>query len=183
VRILGDDGNPVPAGQLGAVVVNGPSRFLGFLANDALTRESITEWGGYKTGDLGYIDEDGHFVYGGRSKDIIRRGGVTLVPAEIEAAILKHPAIHEVAVVPIPDDRLGERACAAVVLEPGAEAPAMSELQDFLAAHGLSKYSWPESVEVFDDFPRTPSLKVIKRDLAKAIIDRAAEGQEVAAAR
>jgi acyl-coenzyme A synthetase/AMP-(fatty) acid ligase len=183
VRILDDEGNPLPAGQLGAVVVNGPSRFLGFLANDALTRESVTEWGGYKTGDLGYIDEDGHFVYGGRSKDIIRRGGVTLVPAEIEAAILKHPAIHEVAVVPIPDDRLGERACAAVVLEPGAEAPAMSELQDFLAAHGLSKYSWPESVEVFDDFPRTPSLKVIKRDLVTAILERTAEGQEVAAAR
>ena len=63
--------------------------------------------GGYKTGDLGYLDDDGHFIYGGRSKDIIRRGGVTLVPAEIEAAILKHPAINEVAVVPLPDDRLG----------------------------------------------------------------------------
>jgi acyl-coenzyme A synthetase/AMP-(fatty) acid ligase len=183
VRIIDDEGNVLPAGHLGAVVVNGPSRFLGFLANDALTRESVTEWGGYKTGDLGYIDEDGHFVYGGRSKDIIRRGGVTLVPAEIEAAILKHPAIHEVAVVPIPDDRLGERACAAVVLEPGSEAPALSDLQDFLAAHGLSKYSWPESLEVFDDFPRTPSLKVIKRDLAKAILERAAAGREVAAAR
>jgi non-ribosomal peptide synthetase component E (peptide arylation enzyme) len=59
----------------------------------------------------------------------------------------------------------------------------MSELQDFLAAHGLSKYSWPESVEVFDDFPRTPSLKVIKRDLVTAILERTAEGQEVAAAR
>jgi non-ribosomal peptide synthetase component E (peptide arylation enzyme) len=98
---------------------------------------------------------------------------VTLVPAEIEAAILKHPAIHEVAVVPLPDDRLGERACAAVVVEPGTDAPGLPELQDFLASQGISKYSWPESVEVFEDFPRTPSLKVVKRDIVKAIVDRA----------
>jgi cyclohexanecarboxylate-CoA ligase len=174
VRILDPLGAPLGAGEVGAVVVNGPSRFLGFLANDALTRESLTEWGGYRTGDLGYIDADGHLIYGGRSKDIIRRGGVTLVPAEIEAALLRHPAIHEVAVVPLPDERLGERACAAVVLEPGAEAPDLPEVQEFLADQGISKYSWPESVEVFEDFPRTPSLKVVKRDVVKAILDRAA---------
>jgi cyclohexanecarboxylate-CoA ligase len=174
VRILDPLGNPLGPGAVGAVVVNGPSRFLGFLANESLTRESLTEWGGYKTGDLGYLDQDGHLVYGGRSKDIIRRGGVTLVPAEIEAAILRHPAIHEVAVVPLPDDRLGERACAAVVVDPGTEPPTLAELQDFLASAGLSKYSWPEVLEVFDDFPRTPSLKVVKRDVVRAILERTA---------
>jgi acyl-coenzyme A synthetase/AMP-(fatty) acid ligase len=173
VRIVDPVGETLPAGEVGAVVVNGPSRFLGFLANDALTRESLTDWGGYRTGDLGHIDEDGHLVYGGRSKDIIRRGGVTLVPAEIEAALQRHPAVREVTVVPLPDDRLGERACAAVVLEPGAETLGLAEVQDFLATQGISKYSWPESVEVFDDFPRTPSLKVIKRDVVKAILERA----------
>jgi non-ribosomal peptide synthetase component E (peptide arylation enzyme) len=172
VEIRDPLGNPAAPGDLGAVLVNGPSRFLGFLANDTLTRESLTENGAYLTGDLGYLDEDGHFIYGGRSKDIIRRGGVTLVPAEIEAAILKHPAIHEVAVVPLPDDRLGERACAAIVVEPGSEAPAVPELQDFLASQGLAKYSWPESVEVFQEFPRTPSLKVVKRDVVKEILER-----------
>ena len=100
------------------MIVNGPSRFLGFLGNDELTRESLTDWGGYRTGDLGYLDEDGQFVYVGRSKDIIRRGGVTIVPAEVEPVILRHPAVHEVAIVPLPDDRLGERACAAIILEP-----------------------------------------------------------------
>jgi cyclohexanecarboxylate-CoA ligase len=174
VHILDPVGNPLGAGKVGAVVVNGPSRFLGFLANESLTRESLTAWGGYKTGDLGYLDDDGHLVYGGRSKDIIRRGGVTLVPAEIEGAILRHPAIHEVAVVPLPDDRLGERACAAVVVESGIEPPTLAELQDFLASAGLSKYSWPETLEVFDDFPRTPSLKVVKRDVVKAILERVA---------
>ena len=102
-----------PPARSARSIVNGPSRFLGFLGNDELTRESLTGWGGYRTGDLGYLDEDGHFVYVGRSKDIIRRGGVTIVPAEVEPVILRHPAVHEVAIVPLPDDRLGERACAA----------------------------------------------------------------------
>jgi cyclohexanecarboxylate-CoA ligase len=166
------DGQPLPAGQTGAIVVNGPSRFLGFLANEKLTRESLTPWGGYRTGDIGYLDADGHLVYRGRSKDIIRRGGITLVSAEIEAAVLRHPAVHEVAVVPLPDDRLGERACAAVILEPGHTAPTLPELQGVLAAEGLAKYSWPEAIEVFDEFPRTPSLKVVKHDVVRAIAAR-----------
>src|SRR5437588_535324 len=104
-----------------------------------------------------------HLVYGGRSKDLIRRGGVTLVPVEIEAVLLRHPSIHEVAIVPLPDERLGERACAAVILEHGHDAPGLDDLQEYLESNGIAKYSWPESVEVFEDFPRTPPLKVLKR--------------------
>ena len=137
-----------------------------------LTRESLTDWGGYRTGDLGTLDEDGQFIYVGRSKDIIRRGGVTIVPAEVEPVILRHPAVHEVAIVPLPDDRLGERACAAIIPKPGHAAPTLAELQEFLDAEGVAKYTWPESVEVFDDFPRTPSLKVVKRDVATTILSR-----------
>src|SRR3954452_4596933 len=174
IRILGFDDAPMPAGEVGDVVVNGPSRFLGFLHNDELTRQSLTDWGGYRTGDLGLLDEDGHLVYAGRSKDIIRRGGVTIVPAELEPVLLRHPAIHEAAVVPLPDDRLGERACAALILHPGAPAPTLAELQAFLDAEGVAKYAWPETVEVFDDFPRTASLKVVKRDVVRAITDRPA---------
>ena len=134
--------------------------------------ESLTGWGGYRTGDLGYLDEDGQFVYVGRSKDIIRRGGVTIVPAEVEPVILRHPAVHEVAIVPLPDDRLGERSCAAIILEPGHSAPALEELQKFLDGEGVAKYAWPESVEVFEDFSRTASLKVVKRDVTNAILGR-----------
>ena len=123
IRIVGEDEQPLPAGEVGAVIVNGPSRFLGFFNNDDLTRESLTDWGGYRTGDLGSLDEDGHFVYVGRSKDIIRRGGVTIVPAEVEPVILRHPAVHEVAIVPLPDDRLGERACAAIIAHAGPDRP------------------------------------------------------------
>ena len=172
IRILGEGERPLPPGKVGSVVVNGPSRFLGFFNNDELTAESLTEWGGYRTGDLGLLDEDGHFVYIGRSKDIIRRGGVTIVPAEVEPVISRHPAVHEVAIVPLPDDRLGERACAAIILRPGMPAPTLTDLQAFLEGEGVAKYTWPESVEVFETFPRTPSLKVVKRDVVTAILDR-----------
>src|SRR4051794_13216873 len=172
IRILGPGDRPLAPGEVGDVVVNGPSRFLGFLDNDDLTRASLTAWGGYRTGDLGYLDEDGHLVYAGRSKDIIRRGGVTILPSELEPVLLRHPAIQEVAIVPLPDERLGERACAAVILEPGAPAPAVADLQEFLESEGVAKYTWPESVEVFEEFPRTPSLKVVKRDVVTAILDR-----------
>jgi cyclohexanecarboxylate-CoA ligase len=172
IRIVDGSEQPLPAGELGSVIVNGPSRFLGFLNNDELTRESLTDWGGYRTGDLGSLDADGQFIYVGRSKDIIRRGGVTIVPAEVEPVILRHPAVHEVAIVPLPDDRLGERACAAIVPRAGRTAPTLPELQQFLDAEGVAKYMWPESVEAFEDFPRTPSLKVVKRDVVKLIQDR-----------
>ncbi len=172
IRIVGGDGQSLPPDEVGSVIVNGPSRFLGFLNNDDLTRESLTDWGGYRTGDLGSLDEDGQFIYVGRSKDIIRRGGVTIVPAEVEPVILRHPAVQEVAIVPLPDDRLGERACAAIIARPGQPAPTLADLQEFLEAERVAKYTWPESVQTFEEFPRTPSLKVVKRDVVKLILER-----------
>ena len=139
-----------------------------------LFRSSLADWGGYVTGDLGYLDEDGHLVYVGRDKDIIRRGGVTIVPAEIETVLIRHPAIREAVVVPLPDDRLGERACAAVIAAEGASVPALPEMQAFLAEQGLAKYMWPESIALFDDFPRTSSLKAVKRDIVNLILERSA---------
>jgi non-ribosomal peptide synthetase component E (peptide arylation enzyme) len=172
IRIVGEQGEALPAGQVGNVIVNGPSRFLGFLNNDELTRASLTAWGGYATGDLGMLDADGHFIYVGRSKDIIRRGGVTIVPAEVEPVILRHPAVREVAIVPLPDERLGERACAAIIPHEGFTVPTLPELQEFLEAEGVAKYTWPESVEAFEQFPRTPSLKVVKREVVELILAR-----------
>jgi acyl-CoA synthetase len=172
IRIVDDNEQPVPQNTVGSVIVNGPSRFLGFLGNDELTQESLTAWGGYRTGDLGYLDEDGQFIYVGRSKDIIRRGGVTIVPSEVEPVILRHPDVREVAIVPIPDERLGERACAAIIPAEGKPAPTLEDLQQFLNQEGVAKYTWPESVEVFDEFPRTPSLKVVKRDVVTQILER-----------
>jgi non-ribosomal peptide synthetase component E (peptide arylation enzyme) len=174
IRIVDDGGRPVPVGTVGNVVVNGPSRFLAFLNNPELTRTSLDDSGGYRTGDLGTLDEEGHFTFVGRSKDIIRRGGVTILPAELEPVILRHPAVHEVAVVALPDERMGERACAAIIPKDGATAPTLEALQVFLDQAGVAKYTWPESVEPFETFPRTPSLKVVKRDVVELIIERRA---------
>jgi acyl-coenzyme A synthetase/AMP-(fatty) acid ligase len=172
IRIVDRDGEPLGAGQEGQVEINGPSRFLGFLGNEELTRELIAPWGGYRTGDLGYLDEDGHLVYLGRSKDTIERGGVQIVPADVEPTVLDHPGIREVALVPLPDDRLGERVCAAIILSEGQTAPTVEQLGEFLAGRDVAKYCWPESIEVFDEFPRTSSLKPVKGEIVKQVLAR-----------
>jgi non-ribosomal peptide synthetase component E (peptide arylation enzyme) len=97
---------------------------------------------------------------------------VTIVPAEVESVIMRHPDVREVAIVPLPDERLGERACAAIIPVEGRPAPTLDELQQFLDQAGVAKYTWPESVEVFAEFPRTPSLKVVKRDVVTQILER-----------
>jgi acyl-coenzyme A synthetase/AMP-(fatty) acid ligase len=98
--------------------------------------------------------------------------GSVIVPAEVEPVILRHPHVREVAIVPLPDERLGERACAAIIAVEGKVAPTLEELQQFLDEQGVAKYTWPESVEAFEDFPRTPSLKVVKRDVVTRILER-----------
>jgi acyl-coenzyme A synthetase/AMP-(fatty) acid ligase len=172
VRVLDGEDHSVPSDTPANVVINGPSRFLGYLGNDELTRTSLTDWGGFRTGDIGTLDADGYFTFVGRDKDIIRRGGLTIVPTEVELVLLRHPAIREVALVGVDDERLGERACAAVILQPGADAPTLEELQSFLAESGVAKYSWPEYLELFDDFPRTPSLKAVKRGIRAEVAGR-----------
>jgi acyl-coenzyme A synthetase/AMP-(fatty) acid ligase len=172
VRIVDSAGDPLPQGEQGMVEINGPSRMIGFLGNEELTRDLIAPWGGYKTGDNGYLDEDGHLVYLGRSKDTIERAGVQIVPADVEPTVLEHPAIREVALVPLPHDRLGETVCAAIILVDGAAAPSLEEMQEFLAAKDVAKYTWPESIEVFDAFPRTSSLKPVKREIVERILAR-----------
>ena len=91
------------------------------------------------------------------------------MPAEIEPVLLRHPAVHEAAVVPLPDERLGERACAALIAQGRASARRRSpSCRSSSTREGVAKYTWPESIEVFDDFPRTPSLKVVKRGSSSA---------------
>lgn len=153
VRIVDSDGEALGPGEQGQVEVNGPSRFIGFLGNEELTQQLLAPWGGYKTGDLGYLDEDGHLVYLGRSKDTIERAGVQIVPSDVEPTVLEHPAIREVALVPLPHERLGETVCAAMILVEGASAPSLEDLQEFLTAKDVAKYTWPESIEVFAEFP------------------------------
>jgi len=104
-----------------------------------------------------------------RSKDIIRRGGVTITPADIEAALRQHPRIADVAVIGLPDPRLGERACACVITRDGKDM-SLSEITGFLERVAFARYLWPEAVAMCEDFPRTPSLKVQKNELRRHVL-------------
>jgi non-ribosomal peptide synthetase component E (peptide arylation enzyme) len=168
VRILDDNGNPVPAGVPGHVLVRGPSRCLGYYNAHELTRDALTPDGFFRTGDLGSLDPDGYFTFGTRARDVIRRGGVTIVPVELEDQISRHPMVQHAAIVALPDERLGERACACIVPR-GAQVPDLDTLNAFLGAQGVPAYLLPEYVVVFDDFPRTPSLKVKKAELVQLV--------------
>lgn len=171
VRILDDNGDASPAGVPGHVLVRGPSRCLGYYNAPELTREALTADGFFRTGDLGSLDADGYFTFGTRARDVIRRGGVTIVPAELEDQISRHPQVQHAAIVALPDERLGERACACIVPR-GAQVIDLETLNAFLGEQGVPAYLLPEFVVAFDEFPRTPSLKVKKADLVQLVQHR-----------
>jgi acyl-CoA synthetase (AMP-forming)/AMP-acid ligase II len=169
VRICDDDGNELPAGVKGNVLVRGPNRFLGYFKDSELTRKSLTGDGFFRTGDIGFVDAEGYMSFVSRSKDIIRRGGVTVVPSEVEAALRPHPRLSDVTVIAVPDDRLGERTCACVITRDGRGIE-LEELTHFLEQHSHARYMWPEYVYVCRSFPRTPSLKVKKNELRDEVL-------------
>lgn len=170
-RIVDEDDRELPPGQTGRIQVTGPSRCFGYHNAPGLTQEAITADGYFRTGDLGQLDGEGYLTFIGREKEIIRRGSVTIVPVEVEAALLEHPRIAKIAVVALPDPRMGERACACVVTSDGREFE-MEEMTAFLAERSVPRYMWPERIERFDALPLTPSLKVKKPMLVTAIIER-----------
>ena len=121
----------------------------------------MTADGWYRTGDLARIDADGYLRITGRVKDVINRGGEKVPVAEIEQLLYRHPAVREVAIVAMPDERLGERACAFVVLEPGGGLD-LTAMREYLDAERVAKTYWPERLESVDSLPHTPSGKVQK---------------------
>ena len=169
VRVVDDTDQPLPCGSTGHIQVRGPSRCLGYLGAPELNAAGFTADGFYRTGDLGWIDAAGCVGFATRAKDIIRRGGVTIVPGDLEAVLLQHPRIEHVAVVGLPDARLGERACACVVTRDRLPLD-IDELTRFLDARGVARYTWPESTALFESFPRSASLKVQKPALVEQLL-------------
>jgi len=169
--VCDDEDRPLPPGSTGNVLVRGPNRFLGYYRNDSLNETSLTPEGFFRTGDIGVLDSEGYFTFVSRSKDIIRRGGVTITPSEVETALRPHPRVADVSVIALPDPRLGERACACVITRDGKDIT-LSELTAFLEERGFARYLWPEHVSLCESFPRTPSLKVQKNELRKQILAR-----------
>ena len=163
VRVVDAEGNQVAVGQEGDVIIRGPGLFRGYYKRDDLTAESFTASGHLKTGDRArLLDDRGHLRISGRTKDLIIRGGENIPVVEIENILLTHPAIKEVALVPLPHERLGETACACVVPTPGNESPTVIEMGAFLAVHGVATQFFPEAVRRCAELPRTPSGKIQK---------------------
>jgi cyclohexanecarboxylate-CoA ligase len=157
LRITDDDGHPLTAGEEGNFEVHTDCLFQGYLNRPELTAEVLTEDGWYRTGDLARIDAAGYVRITGRVKDVINRGGEKVPVAEIEQLLHAHPAVRDVAIVAMPDERLGERACAFVVGELDFDG-----MLEYLDSHRVSKTYWPERLELVESLPRTPSGKVQK---------------------
>ncbi|MBQ1033145.1 AMP-binding protein [Micromonospora sp. C97] len=161
IRIVDEKtGRPVEKGEVGRLQVRGDNQCLGYYRRPNLYRQSLTPDGWFDTGDLARDDGHGGIRMVGRLKDVIVRGAEKVPVVEVEAALLRHPAIREAAVVGYPDPRLGERACAVIV--PDGEAPSLDELRAHLTELGMAKPYWPERISAVDELPKTPSGKVQK---------------------
>lgn len=168
IVVVDDDGQLVPTGTVGRLRARGPEAMLGYLGRD---RHPFDVDGWFDTGDLGRLDTDGYLTVAGRSKDIILRGGENISAKEVEDLLHTHPAIAEVAIVAMPDPRLTERACAVVVLQPGASLE-LSDLVTHLDALHVAKQKYPERLEIVDELPKTPTGKVQKFALRQLVADR-----------
>jgi 3-phosphoshikimate 1-carboxyvinyltransferase len=167
LRATDDDGRTLAPGEEGNFEVHTDCLFDGYLNRPELTAEAITTDGWYRTGDLARIDSSGYVRITGRVKDVINRGGEKVPVAEIEQLLHAHPMVRDVAIVAMPDERLGERACAFIVGELGFET-----MLEYLDSHRVSKTYWPERLELVDTLPRTPSGKIQKfvlRDRARGL--------------
>ncbi len=158
LRIVDEHGTALPAGAEGEVQARGPECCVGY-ADAALNADAFTADGWFRTGDLGSVDAAGYLRISGRLKEIVIRKGEKFSLAEIEAAVSRHPAVAEAAVVPLPDPHSGERACAVVTLRPTATL-SLDELAIFLLGAGLARQKVPEQLEIVDALPRTDSGKI-----------------------
>jgi long-chain acyl-CoA synthetase len=151
------------AGEVGEVWVRAPNVMAGYYNRPAETSAALTADGWLRTGDGGYLDEDGYLFLTDRIKDMIVSGGENIYPVEVEEAISQHPAVAEIAVIGVPDERWGETVKALVVCAPGASVDADALVA--FARERLAGYKLPRSVEFVTELPHSPTGKVLKREL------------------
>jgi fatty-acyl-CoA synthase len=163
IRILGPDGRSVPTGEVGEVVTRSSNNMIGYWNLPEATAKTMTADGWIHTGDAGYLDEDGYLFIHDRMKDMIISGGENVYPAEVESAIFGHPAVQEVAVIGIPDQKWGETVKAVVVPKPGMSV----EEADIIAwaRERIAAFKAPRSVDVIEALPRNASGKILRKDL------------------
>jgi long-chain acyl-CoA synthetase len=164
VQIWDDNGKQLPPGKdaVGELVIRGFNVMKGYYNQPEATARAF-EGGWFHTGDLGYVDEDGFFFIVDRMKELIIRGGYNVYPREVEEVLYTHPAIAEVAVIGIPDDRLGEEVQAVVVLREGASADQADVIA--YAKERLAAYKYPRSVTFRDELPKGGTGKILKKEL------------------
>ena len=153
----------LPTGEVGEIWVRSPQVMLGYWNNPDATAEAIVDGEWFRSGDAGYLDADGYLYIHDRVKDMIVSGGENVYPAEVENVLMSHPAIADVAVIGVPDDKWGETPKAMVVVAPGAEVTG-EEIITFAREH-LAKFKCPTSVDWVESLPRNPSGKILKKDL------------------
>lgn len=193
-RVVGTDGRPVtgtqvkivdpktrrplPPGVEGEEASRGPAVFLGYLGEPSLTENAMDADGWYYSGDLAVLDEAGYLRITGRIKDIIVRGGENISATEVENLMRDHPGVKDVAVVAMPNERLGESACAYVVQPPGSSRLDLAELREFFVGRGVAKCKIPERIEIVDRLPMTATGKVRKAELRARIAAQLAAEKE-----
>lgn len=175
LRTVDESGHDVGVGATGEIWARGPFSAMCYGNAPELDATYRTADGWLKTGDLGMFDEDGYLRVVGRTKDIIKRGGASISPAEIEELLSAHPEVLHVACVGMPDERLGQRVCAYVVPRDPAAAPTLDDLTTLLLRRGLAKYKLPERLELADELPRNPVGKINKAVLGDRIATTLAE--------
>jgi long-chain acyl-CoA synthetase len=162
MRLIDDDWNTVPDGQIGEIAIRGHNVMKGYWHKPEATAEAIRD-GWFRTGDMARVDEDGYYYIVDRKKDLIIRGGYNVYPREIEEVLHEHPAVAEVAVIGIPHPSLGEEVGAAVALKPGASATT-DELRAF-ARDRVAAYKYPRHVWLVDALPKGPTGKILRREV------------------
>ena len=155
IRSVDEAGNELPRGQEGDIAYKGAMHMLEYIGKPAETAELFTPDGYSRSGDLGHMDADGYVRVTGRTKDIVIRGGLNISVRQVEDILIGHPAVSRVAVVAMPDERLGEKACCFVVLAEGSAPLSLEEVTAYLLEHGLARVKMPERIAVVDALPTT----------------------------
>jgi fatty-acyl-CoA synthase len=170
IRVVDDNWHDLPPDTPGEILTYGPSVTIGYYNNPDANARSFSADGWFATGDIGVLDRSGYLKIVDRKKELIIRGGANIYPREIEEVLYQHPKVLEAAAVGIPDARLGERVCAAIVPKPG-ETMTFAELTGFLRDK-IATYKLPEFLELLDRLPRTPTGKAQKGPLRDIVLER-----------
>ena len=164
MKVVDDDDNEVPDGQLGEIVLRGENILKGYYKNETATATAFRN-GWFHTGDIGYRDTDGFYFIVDRKSDMIIRAGENIYPREIDEVLYQHPAVAAAATIGVPDSLYGEEVAAFIVLKDGASCTA-ADLIDFCRIH-LADFKCPKSIRIVAEIPKGPTGKLLKRELAK----------------